>query len=326
MNNLVKEVINFGGELYPLILPASETNGTGIMNPSIYIDDNNILCNIRHVNYTLYHCEGEQLFGNRHGPLAYLNPENDIKLRTNNFLAELNSGDFSIKKYNKVDTSKLDIEPVWEFIGLEDARVVRWNGKLWYCGVRRDTKTNGEGRMELSEIEISETGIKEINRYRIQPPNDPNSYCEKNWMPVIDMPFHFVKWANPTELVKVDIKYKTSKTIILKNGIDNLQNLRGGSHVIPFKGGRMCIIHEVDLWKNKLQQKDAKYTHRFIVWDADWNIKHISEPFSFMDGEIEFCCGLAEYKNDLLITFGFQDNAAYLLKMNKDLLNKLKWT
>ena len=314
MNNLVKEVINFGGELYPLILPASETNGTGIMNPSIYIDDNNILCNIRHVNYTLYHCEGEQLFGNRHGPLAYLNPENDIKLRTNNFLAELNS-EFSIKKYNKVDTSKLDIEPVWEFIGLEDARVVRWDSKLWYCGVRRDTKTNGEGRMELSEIEISENGVKEINRYRIEPPNDPNSYCEKNWMPVIDIPFHFVKWTNPTEVVKVDINTCTSQTIVLKNGVTQNQNLRGGSHIIPFKGGRMCIIHEVDLWKNKLQQKDAKYTHRFIVWDTDWNIKHISEPFSFMDGEIEFCCGLAEYNDNLLITFGFQDNAAYLLKM-----------
>lgn len=314
MNNLVKEVINFGGELYPLILPSNETNGTGIMNPSIYIDGNNILCNIRHVNYTLYHCEGEQLFGNRHGPLAYLNPENDIKLRTNNFLAELNS-DFSIKKYNKVDTSKLDIEPVWEFIGLEDARVVRWNGKLWYCGVRRDTKTNGEGRMELSEIEISKKGVKEINRYRIEPPNNPNSYCEKNWMPVIDMPFHFVKWANPTEVVKVDIHTGTSQTIVLKNGVTQNQNFRGGSHVIPFKGGRMCIIHEVDLWKNKLQQKDAKYTHRFVVWDNDWNIKHISEPFSFMDGEIEFCTGLTEYNNNLLITFGFQDNAAYLLKM-----------
>ena len=314
MNNLVKEVINFGGELYPLILPSNETNGTGIMNPSIYIDGNNILCNIRHVNYTLYHCEGEQLFGNRHGPLAYLNPENDIKLRTNNFLAELNS-DFSIKKYNKVDTSKLDIEPVWEFIGLEDARVVRWNGKLWYCGVRRDTKTNGEGRMELSEIEISKKGVKEINRYRIEPPNDPNSYCEKNWMPVIDMPFHFVKWTNPTEVVKVDINTGTSQTIVLKNGVTQNQNFRGGSHIIPFKGGRMCIIHEVDLWKNKLQQKDAKYTHRFIVWDNDWNIKHISEPFSFMDGEIEFCTGLTEYNNNLLITFGFQDNAAYLLKM-----------
>ena len=47
----------------------------------------------------------------------------------------------------------------------------------------------------------------------------------------------------------------------------------------------------------------------------DWNIEHISEPFSFMDGEVEFCCGLTEFKDDLLVTFGFQDNAAYILRM-----------
>jgi FkbM family methyltransferase len=34
-----------------------------------------------------------------------------------------------------------------------------------------------------------------------------------------------------------------------------------------------------------------------------------------MDGEIEFCCGLAEYNNELLISFGFQDNAAFILRM-----------
>jgi GR25 family glycosyltransferase involved in LPS biosynthesis len=34
-----------------------------------------------------------------------------------------------------------------------------------------------------------------------------------------------------------------------------------------------------------------------------------------MGGEIEFCCGLAKYQDNLLITFGFQDNAAYILKM-----------
>jgi FkbM family methyltransferase len=69
------------------------------------------------------------------------------------------------------------------------------------------------------------------------------------------------------------------------------------------------------LWKNKLNQKDAKYTHRFVMWDLDWNIEWISDSFSFMDGEIEFCCGLAEYNNELLISFGFQDNAAFILRM-----------
>jgi FkbM family methyltransferase len=310
VNNFVKQIIENGGSIHPLLLSSTETGGTGIMNPSIFIDGDKILCNIRHVNYTLFHCEGEQLFGNRHGPLAYINPENDIKLKTNNFLCELNK-DFTIKTWNKIDTTKLDIKPVWEFIGLEDARVVRWEDKLFFTGVRRDTKTNGEGRMELSEI----VDNKEIRRDRIEPPNDPNSYCEKNWMPVLDMPYHYVKWANPTELVKVDRDAGTSKTIHLKNGFGNLQNLRGSSHIIPYKNKRICIIHECDLWKNKLNQKDAKYTHRFVMWDLDWNIEWISDSFSFMDGEIEFCCGLAEYNNELLISFGFQDNAAFILRM-----------
>ena len=314
MNNLVKKVLENGGSITPLIIPSNLTNGTGLMNPSIYIDKGELIMNLRHVNYTLYHCENNILFGNRYGPLSYLNPENDIKLRTFNFLCKINS-DFKIGEHWKVDTSTLDIEPVWEFIGLEDARVVRWDDKLYYCGVRRDTKTNGEGRMELSEIEVAGDSVKEIRRSRIEPPNDPNSYCEKNWMPIIDIPYHFVKWANPTEVVKIDVDNLTSKTVVLKEGKGEFQNLRGSSQIIPYKNKRICIIHECDLWFNKLKQKDAKYTHRFVVWDLDWNIEWISEPFSFMDGEIEFCCGLAEYNNELLITFGFQDNAAYLLRM-----------
>jgi len=325
MNNLVKQVIQNGGSITPIIIPSHLTGGTGLMNPSIYVDKDKLLLNLRHVNYTLFHAEGEQLFNNRYGPLVYLNPENDVKLRTTNWLCYLNE-DLTIKRWNKINTSKLDIEPVWEFIGLEDGRVVRWDNKLYICGVRRDTKINGEGRMELSEINAKTFSLNdsnEIKRSRIEPPNDPNSYCEKNWMPVIDMPYHFIKWANPTELVKVDINKLTSETIILKEGVGNCQNLRGSSQIIPFEDKRICIIHECDLWKNKLEQKDAKYTHRFIVWDKDWNIEHISDSFSFMDGEIEFCCGIALWKEDLLISFGFQDNAAYILRVPKNNIKKI---
>ena len=313
-NNLTKEVIKAGGSLVPLIISSEHTNGTGLMNPSIYIDGDDILLNLRHVNYTLYHCEGEQLFVNRWGPLTYLNPENDVTLRTVNYFCKLNE-DLSIASYHKVDTSKLDVTPIWEFIGLEDARVVRWDDTIYLCGVRRDTTTHGEGRMELSSISRTPEAVKEETRSRIQAPKDFDSYCEKNWMPVIDLPYHFVKWSNPTELVKVDPITNSSKTIEWKDGIGHLTNLRGGSHVIPFKGKRMCIIHECNLWKNNLDQKDAKYTHRFVIWDKDWNIEHITDSFSFMGGEIEFCCGLAEKDGNLLISFGFQDNAAYILKM-----------
>ena len=36
--------------------------------------------------------------------------------------------------------------------------------------------------------------------------------------------------------------------------------------------------------------------------------------------KIEFCCGLAEYKDNFLITFGAQDNAAYILKVSKSVV------
>ena len=39
-----------------------------------------------------------------------------------------------------------------------------------------------------------------------------------------------------------------------------------------------------------------------------------------MTGHVEFCVGLAEYKGDLLITFSFQDNAAYILKVSPKVL------
>ena len=322
IHNLTKQVIDNGGSIHPLIIPSNLTNGTGLMNPSIYNDNGKLICNLRHVNYTLMHCEGQQIFGNRHGPLAYLNPENDIKLKTINFMLELND-DLTIKRYKKIDTSKCDVEPMWEFYGLEDARLLRWDGDLWISGVRRDTTPNGQGRMELSKLD---KGYKETHRYRIEAPIDKNSYCEKNWMVVEDLPFHYIKWANPTELVKANPNDLSSEQIIVKDGFGDLQNMRGSSQVVRWGDYRICIIHETALWKNKIEQRNAKYTHRFVVWDLDWNIQHISNKFSFMDGEIEFCCGMTFHNEDMLISFAFQDNAAFILKVPQSQIKSVIWS
>ena len=148
-SNFVKTVIDAGGSIHPIIIPASETNGTGLMNPSIFNDNGRLILNLRHVNYTLYHADGEQLFINRWGPLAYLNPENDLHLRTTNFFCEIDNN-LQVTSFTKIDTTKLDVEPIWEFVGLEDGRLTRWNNKLYLSGVRSYTTPNGEGRMEIS--------------------------------------------------------------------------------------------------------------------------------------------------------------------------------
>lgn len=319
MNNFAKLALESGGSIYPLIIPAELTNGTGLMNPSIYILNDKILVILRNVNYTFYHSE-EKLFQHQFGPLTYVHPEHDMHLRTINYYCELDSY-YEIKKIHKVDTSLFDnYQPLWDFVGLEDARIFSWNNKIYISGVRRDTTPNGEGRMELSEIEVSNDGVKEISRFRIPPPKNQNSYCEKNWMPILDLPFHYIKWSNPTEVVKINPENKTCETIMLSQSVNLPSDLRGGSQVLSWKDGYLAVTHEVNLFKSDVGRKDAIYRHRFIFWDKNFNIKKYSEDFDFMDAHIEFCTGVAKQNDHFLMTFGFQDNAAYLLKVPEKML------
>jgi len=319
--NFVKHALESGGSIHPLILPHQELQGPSITNPSVYNDNGKILVNLRNINYTLYHSEKKK-FEHHWGPLVYIHPENDLRLRTWNYMGEM-TDDMELKWYHRIDTSKFPDKELWEFVGLEDCRIVRWDGKLYVCGVRRDLDHTGRGRMELSEIEITENGVKELAQYRIPTPGhyvDEGSYCEKNWMPILDMPFHFVKWTNGTEVVKFDLETQTTEQVILTNWRDlGCIDLRGGSQVIPMNGTdyRFCLNHETFLFKSPAGRKDGTYRHRFVVWDKDWNIVKVSKQFSFMNAEIEFAVGMCEYKDDYLITFGFQDNAAYLLRSPK---------
>ena len=42
-----------------------------------------------------------------------------------------------------------------------------------------------------------------------------------------------------------------------------------------------------------------------------------------MGGQIEFCAGIADWKGDLLVTFGFQDNSAHLMSVPNTLATEL---
>jgi hypothetical protein len=321
-----KHVLNDGGDIHPLIIPSDLTNGTGLMNPSIINIDGKLVVNIRHVNYTFYHSE-KKLFQHPWGPLTYLHPENDMHLRTENYYCELNES-FEIERFSKIDTSKFDTyKPMWDFVGLEDVRLMNWNGKLFASGVRRDTTTNGQGRMELCEIEVQEDKVVEVSRQRIHPPQNKNSYCEKNWMPVLDQPYTYVKWCNPVEVVKVN-ETPTNEKVFESNWVESEtihlgdtahftdKDPRGGSQVIPIGDNYLTLTHDVDLFKSEVGRKDGVYRHRFILFDKNWNVIKSTKDFSLMNGHTEFAAGMCHYKDKILITFGFQDNAAFVLEVN----------
>lgn len=316
MTNFVEIVLRDGGTIKPLILDSALTNGTALFNPSLWVEKDRIYLNIRHCQYTLYHSE-LNIHEHPYGPLLYFNPEDDQTLTTTNYFGELNP-DLTIKYCNRVDTSKLDQKPIWEFVGLEDARIIKWDDKVYLCGVRRDTTPNGQGRMELSEIEFDETGAREVSRWRIPAPGTDSTYCEKNWMPIVDKPWHFWKWSNPVEIVKVDREAKTCNTVHLNKDIYFSKDLRGNGQVIPFEDGYLTLTHEVQLFQSEVGRKNGIYTHRFTHWSRDFKPIAKSNDFSFLGAKIEFACGMAEYQNDILMTFGYQDNAAYVLRCSKN--------
>ena len=321
--NLVQRVAKVGGRLVPIIIEHGLTNGTGLMNPSIFIDDDgDILVNLRHVNYTLYHSENDQRFPSYWGPLQYLHPENDIRLGTENYLCKLDPDTLEVVSHTKVEMMELHT-PVWEFTGLEDARLVEWWGNYFLIGVRRDTTTNGQGRMEYTKLEIDKENwtAKEDWRYRVPAPGDDSSYCEKNWVPVLDQKSVFVKWHNPVEVVRANPDH--TDVIKLSASSLDIKDQRGGSQVVPWNDGYISITHEVDLFNNYLGQKDGIYRHRLIVWSKDLDLLGLSDPFTFLDARIEFCTGLAVRDNDVLITFGFQDNAAFVLSAPHSIINEL---
>lgn len=318
--NFVKFALENGGRIKPLLIPAEHTNGTGLCNPSVFVDNGKILVNVRHIQYTLYHSELNK-FEHQYGPLVYLNPENDITLTTTNFICQLND-DLEISHWAQVDTSAFDQKPLWEFVGLEDARLVKWNDKFYLTGVRRDLDTIGTGRMELSELEFTTNQVKEVSRFRIPGPPPDNEYCNKNWMPILDMPFHFVKWTNGTQIVKTIPEENRTETVVLKDWVQAPKDLRGGSQVLPYKDGYLTINHETDLFKSEAGRKNATYRHKFTYWDKDWNIQKFSPVFSFLENQIEFCCGMAKYQDDYILTFGVQDNAAYILRVPGHLLEE----
>lgn len=327
LNNLVSLAVADKGAIIPLLLPFEQTGGTGLCNPSIFIDEElGLLVNIRHVNYILYHSEFDKQHPGLWGCMQYLNPEDFVHLKTTNYLCQLNEN-FEMTDVHVADTSHFDVEPKWEFIGLEDARLVNWDGRLYQCGVRRDTTTHGQGRIEMSHIKFRHNkGLTEMSRTRFTPPQE--TYLEKNWMPILDMPFCFIRWCNPLEIVKCDPNTTTSETLFKGEPFElgPETELRGGSQVVTLQDHYLCITHECTMLPRPMGNgKDAHYYHRFVFFDKDWQLRKLSAPFKFMDAMVEFACGLAVKEDQLLITFGYQDNAAYLLKMPIATLDKLTY-
>lgn len=311
--NFIRYCLANNAVIQPLAFDARLAGHTGICNPSVFADtDGRAKLVLRNVNYALFKNEDEAFINDAYGPLCYMTPDGYDRLVTKNFVMTADG------RVTEVDTSAHDTEPRWDFVGLEDARIVRWDGKLYLTGVRRDVDDVGTGRMELSELD--EETFAEVRRVRIEAPAGmEGSYCEKNWMPILDKPFHYVRWCDPLQIVKADPESGNSEIVLEKKPNVGCEGARGSSQVITVGDKYVAIVHMFQMWMNEKDEKtQSKYVEKFVVWDRDWNVERVSEPFNFADFEVEFTNGMAYMEGKYVIPFALQDNLSFMLVVGKE--------
>lgn len=296
------------------------------MNPSIAFDGNRLLFSVRGVNYIFYNSRRFPVLGDQ--LTVYIN--NDNALKSTNFIGILDPDTLKVKDCVMIHTDNFDTEPLWEFQGLEDGRLLSWNNKLYLSGDRRDTDTEGTGRIELSGIEYPDGKHKarEISRTRISIPAD--SYCEKNWMPFTDKPGKWMRDITKNEIIDFNNVTRNTNLYDLDNsGIVKEKSqfpLRGSSQLVLSGANYYGIAHDCSLecYNDKTNARNGIYRHFIIETDTEGKITDCSRPFTFSNGDfnVEFCCGLA-FKDDFgYISFSENDSIPVVMKFRKSLIFK----
>lgn len=129
-------------------------------------------------------------------------------------------------------------------------------------------------------------------------------------------------------IIDDDYNYKLKECQIIKT-VENIQyvdnakpeeTLDGGSQVIFYDGGYLSLCNITINFTDECGRNDKKCEHQFIHWDLNWNIIRKSKTFNFMGGNLEYSSGISKYKNDYLISFSFQNNASFILKISSNSL------
>lgn len=292
-------------DVFKLEMSTKTLNEAGIsgyhpMNPSLCVRKGKVSIVMRTVNYTI---ENGQ----------YVTPEADGRIRTTNLLGEIVVGEKKMRDLRAMrDLDDGPRQPT-RVLGYEDVRLFSVRGKLWGSATVRDRDND---RCQIALIEISPEG--DIAKAHIQ--TESTQYIEKNWMPIVGDEIRWIYGLDPTTVRRRDGHMEALPTRFA------LDHLRGGSQVIPYEDGWLCVVHETihqDGWGCR-----RIYLHRFVRFDKRFRVSSVSQAFTFeRNYGIEFCSTLIRdpATKKLVLGYGVEDREAKLLVLTGERLKKLKW-
>lgn len=274
------------------LIDVTPPEGYTAMNPSVAADPNGALFAIvRTVNYTMDE-NGRYLIKKEGCEANSTNPIN-----TTNLFVSLND-DLSTRGQTEILWERP--APAFDLVtGLEDMRLFHHGGFWMATACIREQIASGMPQQILCQFDDP----WEIGEWRAL---SDGLTCEKNWMPI----------PNPHEpdllfvyrLDTIRNEQGALEKISLPVAVDNIS---GGSPVIPFKNGGLAIVHEAidpgDYRRN--------YIHRWAWFSQDGTLRRLSDPFCFHDRQIEFAAGLAQQGDDLIVSYGVRDCEARIARV-----------
>jgi hypothetical protein len=241
-----------------------------------------------------------------------------VRVQSRMWLGKL-SEDLEIdeKTWHEIDFSEAGIEFKR---GAEDGRLFWRDGSWWFtAGLKEDGIYYP--RIGLFRLD------KDFKAYLVEVYDDGwMRDVEKNWMPTYEVNESFDYVYSATEVYKdgpVTRRELTSK----------IGGVRGGSCLWKLDGyGYLAIVHYahkavVERYNPRLfgteYAKTRKYTHAFARYSENGTLIGLSKQFIFENFKIEFAAGLVVKGDEVIVSYGKQDVAAYLGRIKLDDVLKL---
>ena len=295
-------------------------DGWSLFNPSIAVsNDDKIMCLVRSSNYTI-------------NGSTYSIVDGQDEISTHTMCVELDS-DLNVIGNFWIDvTTALPGEPKFPVHGIEDMRLTH-DGSNWIVnGTIRQHDVRGYCRQVIAELDIDAKKLR--NAHIMASPITPWNLQvarvhEKNWM-ALPSPSEnrqrFMWSADPVVTVEWDWTTRNLATVFGKPNPINTHTLRGSTPFVSTSRGMIAMVHEVAPNQFPADGDSGparRYLHRFIHLDAISNEATASHPFALAGDALEYAAGITALHDEIVISFGQNDQSAHLLQVHQDEIFKL---
>ena len=267
-------------------------------NPSIMLsNEGEYWMAVRSSNYVL--------MSNGHASLTA-----EQKIRNKIYLVRLDpeTWQFDDNTLKEVDTKRLRSDIIRN---IEDPRLF-WDGENYCITATFLEKTVPVARLCKIRLE----SLESANPLDIEIFPSPAGQVEKNWMPIV---------GTKDFIYKSDSVIKDG-TLVEVEAPEVSKLFRGGSQILRIDAeSSLGIIHQLHYKIYGAMspstfgalQSIRQYTHRFVRYNNNYEITHVSPKFVFLEDGIEFAAGLTEHNGKYVLSLGRSDRYSFIVTINK---------